>query len=166
MRHLFEYENYIEYIKDYYKDQKAKSKHFSYQMFSNKSGFRRRETIVNVINGKQHLGNCRIFDVAKAMKLNDEETLYFETLVYYNKSGTTWGTPINCSLGTSVAPLSNHQQQIKVIPNPFSDYTTISITDFNQADELSFILFDITGIELMFFEITQEVFELQKDNQL
>lgn len=86
-------------------------------------------------------------------------------VVYYKKGAETWGTPLTCNstlTGINRPPIK--KVNVKVSPNPFSDYTTIKIDDFDTSEELSFKLFNSLGKEISTFKMIDNTFTLQKNN--
>jgi hypothetical protein len=89
---------------------------------------------------------------------------YYE-LVYYNKGGTTWGTPLNidCNTNTSISKVENEENNISVHPNPASNYTTITIQKFLSNEDWSFTLYDITGKALRSKKVHNNSFSVGKE---
>jgi hypothetical protein len=87
-------------------------------------------------------------------------------LAYYNKGGTTWGTPLNidCTLGTSVAQIANEENNIAVYPNPVANYTTITIQNFLPSEDWNFKLYDATGRIVRLKKIQNGSFRLKRTN--
>ncbi len=89
---------------------------------------------------------------------------YFK-LVYYKKGAVTWGTPFICEpLPTSLQLLKNDNNPISIYPNPFSEYTTITFSNYNQADHFMFRLFDCIGKVYASFPVFQQQIILPKNN--
>ncbi|WP_052594257.1 T9SS type A sorting domain-containing protein [Aureispira sp. CCB-QB1] len=85
-------------------------------------------------------------------------------LVYFSKSGTTWGTPLNidCTVNTSTSKLAASSNDILVYPVPTSDKVTIEIQNFSQYKNWSLELYDTTGKMLRSNSITSRSIVLQK----
>jgi hypothetical protein len=90
---------------------------------------------------------------------------YYE-LVYYNKGGTTWGTPLNmnCTTNTSISKVANEENNISVHPNPASNYTTITIQNFLPSEDWSFKLYDVTGKVLCSKKVQNNSFLIEKNH--
>jgi uncharacterized protein (TIGR02147 family) len=86
MPNLFAYLDYRQYLKDYYEEKKAASSVFSYKGFANKAGFKTKSFLKMVIMGKKNLSDISLQKVAKALKLDDKATSYFEDLVAFNQA--------------------------------------------------------------------------------
>jgi uncharacterized protein (TIGR02147 family) len=88
MINIFEYQNYRLYLRDYYNDQKASKKYFSYRYFSKKAGINASAFLYYVIENKRNLTKNSILKISRAIGHNREEALYFENLVFFNQSDT------------------------------------------------------------------------------
>lgn len=86
MPDIFEYSDYRKYLADYFAEQKAKNSAFSYQLFSNKCGFKNKGFIYNVMCGRKNLSKSSIVGVCEALKLTRAETDFFENLVSLNQA--------------------------------------------------------------------------------
>src|SRR5580704_2060470 len=85
---IFEYDNYRNYIKDFYSESKAERPAFSFRVFSRLAGFQSPSFLKHVMDGKRNLSDESINKFVKAMKLNKEEGLFFKNLVLFNQSTT------------------------------------------------------------------------------
>jgi len=87
MKKLFEYFDYQEFLRDYYDEKKAGNPYMSYRYLGNHMnvdpGF-----LIKVMQGKLHLAERSIWQVCTFFKFSERESLYFETLVRYNKAKT------------------------------------------------------------------------------
>jgi uncharacterized protein (TIGR02147 family) len=88
MPNLFEYQNYRAYLHDYYNEQKAQKRNFSYKSFSQKADISAPSFLFYVIEGKRNLTKPTVVKVSNAIGLNREEAEYFECLVFFNQSQT------------------------------------------------------------------------------
>ena len=86
MRDVLTYTSYRELIKDYYDAKKSENPSFSYQVFAQRSGFKAKTYLLDIISGKRPLSKKSLLNVATAMGLKKRETDYFETLVNFNNS--------------------------------------------------------------------------------
>lgn len=85
MESVFRYNDYRQYLRDYYEDQKSRNKVFSFRYL----GLRLQldaGTLQRITQGKAHLSQGSIYKVVAYFKLNPREADYFETLVHLNKS--------------------------------------------------------------------------------
>ncbi|HHX15478.1 MAG TPA: TIGR02147 family protein [Fibrobacter sp.] len=57
--------DYREYLHDYYEIKKEQFKGFSYRIFSDKIGFKTKDFILRVIQGKRNLGTASLKNAAK-----------------------------------------------------------------------------------------------------
>ena len=88
MINLFEYQNYRDYLRAYYLEQKAEKKSFSYRSFSKKAGIQAPSFLYYVIEGKRNLTKNSLLKISQAIGHTREEADYFENLVFFNQSGT------------------------------------------------------------------------------
>ncbi len=86
MPNIFEYTDYRKYLGDYYEENKAKSKSFSYNTLSLKAGFKNKAFLYLVIHGKKNLSKISIVKLSQAIGHNNNEAEYFENLVFFNKA--------------------------------------------------------------------------------
>jgi len=86
MVNLFEYQNYRDYLKAYYNEQKASRKSFSYRSFSKKAGIQAPSFLFYVIEGKRNLTKNSLLKISQAIGHTREETDYFENLVFFNQA--------------------------------------------------------------------------------
>ncbi len=85
---VFEFQDYREYLKAYYEDQKATTKSFSYRLFSKKANINTSSFLYHVIQGKKNLTKNSIINVSGAIGHTREESEYFENLVFFNQAKT------------------------------------------------------------------------------
>ena len=88
MRDIFTYFNYRDFLRDYYKEQKAGNSAFSFQYLALKAGFKTKSFIPHVIEGKKNLSKDSIYKLAMALKLEKKAFSYFEDLVAFNQAST------------------------------------------------------------------------------
>lgn len=88
MSDIFTYFNYRDFLRDYYKEQKAGNPSFSYQYLALKAGFKTKSFIPHVIEGKKNLSRDSIYKLAMALKLEKKAFSYFEDLVAFNQAST------------------------------------------------------------------------------
>jgi uncharacterized protein (TIGR02147 family) len=85
-KRIYEYDSYREFLKDYYFAAKAKSKGFSFRVFSRMAGFKGGNVLKRVMDGDHNLAPESIEKFAKALKLNKEESIFFRSLVLLNQA--------------------------------------------------------------------------------
>jgi uncharacterized protein (TIGR02147 family) len=83
---VFEYQQYREYLRDYYLFQKMKKSGFTYSRFSKQAGIRSPNYLKVIIDGKKNLTSENIVRFAKALGLTELESDYFEALVQFNQA--------------------------------------------------------------------------------
>ncbi|MGZ3770013.1 MAG: TIGR02147 family protein [Bdellovibrio sp.] len=85
---LYQYQNYRDFLKDFYAHSKAEDKKFSFRYFSRVAGFQSPSFLKQVMDGKRNLSEDGIEKFAKALKLNKEEKHFFKNLVLLNQATT------------------------------------------------------------------------------
>jgi uncharacterized protein (TIGR02147 family) len=86
MVNVFEYQNYREYLRAYYNEQKATKLSFSYRSFSKKANINTSSFLFHVIQGKKNLTKNTIVKISNAIGHQKEESEYFENLVFFNQA--------------------------------------------------------------------------------
>jgi uncharacterized protein (TIGR02147 family) len=89
LKSIFEYENYREYLRDYYIDAKSRNKKFSYRFFARLGGFKSGNILKIVIDGEINILPDTAEKFCKALKLDKEESTFFKNLVLFNQASTT-----------------------------------------------------------------------------
>ncbi len=83
---LFEYDNYREYIRDYYAYMKSESTHFSYRYLAQKAEINSSGYFKSLILGDKNISHSSIEKVAFALNLKGDDKKYFSILVSYNQT--------------------------------------------------------------------------------
>ena len=83
---LYDYVDYVEYLKDWFEYQKKTNKIFSYQYFSNKAGFKSKAFIAQIVSGKKALPRKSAYQVANAMGLSKKEKQYLYACICFKES--------------------------------------------------------------------------------
>lgn len=86
LKSVFEYNNYREYIRDYYIYSKARDKKFSYRFFARLANFKSSNFIKFIIENKSNMSEQSAINLAKAMKLSQVEAEFFKSLIHFNQS--------------------------------------------------------------------------------
>ncbi len=86
MPNIFNYQDYRQFLGDFYEEKKSQTPSFSYQNFSQKAGFASKSFVYNVIKGKKTLSRTSVVKLSIAMKLSKTESAFFENLVYFNQA--------------------------------------------------------------------------------
>ena len=86
MVNLFEYQNYRDYLRAYYNEQKSLKKSFSYRTFSKKADIQAPSFLFYVIEGKRNLTKNSLLKISGAIGHSREEADYFENLVFFNQA--------------------------------------------------------------------------------
>jgi len=86
MADLFAHQNYREYLREYYNEQKAQRRNFSYRAFSEKAGIAAPSFLFHVIEGKRNLTKVTVTKISQAISHNRDEAEFFENLVFFNQA--------------------------------------------------------------------------------
>jgi uncharacterized protein (TIGR02147 family) len=88
MPDLFAHQNYREYLREYYNEQKLSRRNFSYRSFSEKAGISAPSYLFYVIEGKRNLTKPTVVKISQAIGHNRDEAEFFENLVFFNQAKT------------------------------------------------------------------------------
>lgn len=88
MDSIFKYNNYRQYIRDYYLEKKRTTGYFTYRYFAQRAGFSSPVFIKLVIVGKANLSNKSIEKLCQAMDLPIADCEYFRNLAWFNQAKT------------------------------------------------------------------------------
>jgi uncharacterized protein (TIGR02147 family) len=92
---LYEYLDFRLFFKDYYLAGRAKRKGgFSYRQFTEKIGYSSSAFIPSVIKGTRNLNLERIDEIARGMRMDQEEKQYLELLIRYGQCEDTQRRPL------------------------------------------------------------------------
>lgn len=86
MQSIFSYDDYRQYLKDYYKHKKTSARFYSYHYFAKKADLGSPNYFKLVMDGKRNLSYRNILKFAKGLGLDAKESHYFECLVYFNQA--------------------------------------------------------------------------------
>lgn len=86
MVNVFEFQDYREYLRCYYDENKRTKPYFSYRYFSEKAGINASAFLYYVIKGKRNLTKKSSAKVSMAIAHSKEEAEYFENLVFFNQA--------------------------------------------------------------------------------
>lgn len=89
MQSLFEFIDYRKYLDAYYREQKEKTRYFSYRYFAQKAGIQSPSFLKHVMDGERNLTRPVIEKFCAALKLNQKEATYFRNLVLFNQAKTS-----------------------------------------------------------------------------
>jgi uncharacterized protein (TIGR02147 family) len=88
MKPVFQYIDYRLFLRDYYKEKKATTRHFSYRYFCGKAGISSPVFLKLVMEGKSNISVEMIDKFARALALNKQESRFFKHLVQFNQART------------------------------------------------------------------------------
>jgi uncharacterized protein (TIGR02147 family) len=82
---VFNYFNYQEFLKDFYREKKQQMPFFSYRLIAQSVGMDS-SYLIRVLNGTLHINTKKIPAFINTLKLSVQEAAYFEALVNFNKA--------------------------------------------------------------------------------
>ena len=85
---LFEYDNYRDFLKDYFEEEKRLRPSFSQRGFALKAGFKSSGFCSLILGGSRKLGDAAIPKLVDAIGLVGTAAEFFESLVRYNQAET------------------------------------------------------------------------------
>lgn len=115
MRSIYEYSDYRELLKDHYDEQKTLHPGFSFRVLSQRAGVASSAFFKLVIEGKRNLTKQSVLKVATALKLDADQSEYFENLVFFNQAETVleknrfFDKLVQAQRKRPQAPILNHQ---------------------------------------------------------
>lgn len=87
MLNIFDYLDYREYLRDYYKDAKINRSFFSYRFIGSRVGMDS-SYVIKVLQGNLHIALKKINNFIKLLDLDLAEAEFFETLVHFGRAKT------------------------------------------------------------------------------
>ena len=86
MKSIFAYNDYRQYLKDHFEDQKVRKPAFSHRFLLRKMGVTSSGFLANILSGRRHLPATHVSRLATALGLGKKGGRYFETLVAFNQA--------------------------------------------------------------------------------
>ncbi|MDZ4662681.1 MAG: TIGR02147 family protein [Pseudomonadota bacterium] len=83
---VYDFQDYRVFLKDLFAFEKSQDEKFSHRVFAQRAGFSTPNFLLLIINGKRNLTAPSIKLIAKGFGLNEEDTLFFKTLVFLNQA--------------------------------------------------------------------------------
>lgn len=83
---LFEYNDYREYLKDFYNSCKELKPSYSHRLFARQAGLSSPSHLLMIMNGDRNLSSTTIEKFSDGLKLLSKERRYFNLLVLYNQA--------------------------------------------------------------------------------
>jgi uncharacterized protein (TIGR02147 family) len=84
--HIFEYNNYREYLADYFSKKKATMPTYSHRVFARQAGLSSPSHLLMIITGKRNLSLKTIQKFSEGLRLTQKEKRYFELMVQYEQT--------------------------------------------------------------------------------
>lgn len=86
---VFKYDNYRDFLKDAFEFMKKNRRGFSYRNFIKDAGISSAGFLTLVMSGQRNLTTESVTKFSKGLKLNKQESEYFENLVFFNQARTS-----------------------------------------------------------------------------
>jgi uncharacterized protein (TIGR02147 family) len=87
MVNIFDYLDYREFLRDFYRDAKRNKPFFSYRFIGNRVGMDS-SYVIKVLQGSLHISPKKINSFITLLELAESEAVYFETLVHFARAKT------------------------------------------------------------------------------
>jgi uncharacterized protein (TIGR02147 family) len=84
--HLFEHDNFRNYLRDFIAAQKKVDSTFSIRGFASLCGFGSHSFLVHVLKGEKNLRSDSVEKMLPVLGLHGREAIYFRSLVFYNQA--------------------------------------------------------------------------------
>lgn len=88
MPDIYQYIDYRAFLGDYYKEQKAANRGFSYMYFSHKANIKSSGFILHLIKRERNVTRPVLLNIARAIGLDPAQTEYFEDLMAFDQAKT------------------------------------------------------------------------------
>lgn len=86
MNSIYSYQSYRTYLKDWYEDKKKKPSGFTFEKFATIAGLRSPNYLKLIIAGSRNLTVTNIHQFGMALKMSEQEVVFFEALVLHNQA--------------------------------------------------------------------------------
>ena len=87
MVNIFDYLDYREFLRDFYREAKRNKPFFSYRFIGNHVGMDS-SYVIKVLQGNLHISPKKINSFIKLLELTEPEAAFFETLVHFCRAKT------------------------------------------------------------------------------
>ena len=108
MINIFDYLDYREYLRDYYKDAKLHKPFFSYRFIGSRVGMDS-SYVIKVLQGNLHIALKRIQSFIKLLDLDATEAAFFENMVFFGRANTERQRKLYFDKLLSVSSVKAHQ---------------------------------------------------------
>ncbi len=88
MERIEHYDNYRQFLRDYFEDRKKRFPFFSNRYFCNKAGIKSPSLYQEIVDGKRNLTRNTLPAFIKGLGLTDKDAAFFTALVHLNQSKT------------------------------------------------------------------------------
>lgn len=158
---IFDYQQYRDYLRDYYLEQKRQGTGMTYSRFSVAAGIRSPNYLKVVIDGQKNLTAENIVRFAKALGLKEHESDYFEALVHFNQSKTPMQRDFFEERLIRVrSRYSRHGSRERLL----SEYEFEALTDWKHHAVM--VLTNIRGFEEKLSWIRERLFHIASEQEI
>lgn len=88
MPSVFDFTDYRQFLKAWYRENKARTPNFSYRYIASKAGFKSAGHISRIMSGSANLSSRFITSLIALIRLTRHEGQFFEALVHFNQAKT------------------------------------------------------------------------------
>ena len=85
-KHIFEYNDYRQYLSDYYVHKKSNNPNYSHRVFAKQAGISSPSYLLMIINGERNLSQKTIPKYIDGLKLSPKEAKFFELMVLFSQT--------------------------------------------------------------------------------
>jgi uncharacterized protein (TIGR02147 family) len=121
MDSIFSYIDYRLFLKDYYEEQKKKTRFFSYRYFAQKAGINSPNFLKQIIELKRNLTESTIDKFTAALKFNEKESQFFRHLVLFNQAKAVQGKQLHYAVILSLMHTVK-EQRLTALQHDFYNY--------------------------------------------
>lgn len=140
---IFDYFNYRDYLKDYFRLKKQDVPWFSYRHFAKSAGYNSSGLYINLVSGLRNLTPRYYEGFIKALKLNENEANYFLLMVDYTHAVTDQGRQEIFSRMVSFLPSKEKKirlNQKEFYSSPLNVMVHQALSIFNVSDDFKILV--------------------------
>lgn len=86
MLNIFEYSDYRNYLRDFYRTEKEKNKSYSFRVFANRAQLSSPNYLKLVMDGNRRITDKNLPNFVRGLRLGKKQEDYFRVLVFYQES--------------------------------------------------------------------------------
>jgi uncharacterized protein (TIGR02147 family) len=120
MNSIFTYDDYRQYLRDFYQERKGQSHSYSFRYFAKKAGLNSPNYFKLVMDGERSLTHRNIHKFAIGLGLGEKERIYFENLVYFNQASDATEKDVYAK---NLESLRKHDDRTLLTPDQYEIYS-------------------------------------------